>query len=612
MRQTAGRYKFGPFQLDPAEHRLLREGVEVGLQLKAFEILCLLVENAGRLIKKEEILSRVWPDTIVEENNLNKNVSLLRKALGESATGQSYIETVPRVGYRFVATVTTDDAPAPDTVASLSHNVSSTNGGPSLAANIESSVPREVTAPPVATKAARSLAIAALVLLFAAAYWYGWRNYSARRAPAERAMLAVLPFENLSGNPNEDYLSDGLTQEMIAQLGQVQPASLGVIAGTSTIGYKKTKEPAAQIGRELGAGYLLEGSVLRSGGRVRVTATLVQADQQTHLWAESYERPLTDVLTIQREIAEKIAHSLFIRLLPAYKTSAANAHLDPESYDKYLLGLHELGQGTRESLYKAIQYFQDGIARDPGSSRLYAAMAEAYVSLPPYYSSPGDAMPKAKQAALKAVELDPKYADPHVVLGQVHLYYELDWPAAEAEFRRALEINPSLPDAQLGYADYLATLGRFDEAIARIQQAYLVDPLAVGSRSEALWAYYFSGRAEETAEQARKIIEIAPQSGLAYAMLALAEAQMGKNEEAQQAAENAVRMSESLSVRATAISAMARAGQQKRAKQALHDVIEAAKSRYVCHVLLAGALTDLGEPDKALDSLETAYRERST
>ncbi|HET6935495.1 MAG TPA: tetratricopeptide repeat protein, partial [Candidatus Angelobacter sp.] len=410
----------------------------------------------------------------------------------------------------------------------------------------------------------------------------------------------------------EDYLSDGLTQEMIAQLGQAQPASLGVIAGTSTIRYKKTSEPAAQIGRELGAGYLLEGSVLRSGGRVRVTATLVQADQQTHLWAESYERPLTDVLTIQREISEKIAHSLFIRLLPVYKTSAANAHLDPESYDKYLLGLHEQGQGTRESLYKAIQYFQDGIARDPGSSRLYAAMAETYVSLPPYYSSPDDAMPKAKQAALKAVELDPKYADPHVVLGQVHLYYELDWPAAEAEFRRALEINPSLPDAQLGYADYLATLGRFDEAIARIQQAYRVDPLAVGSRSEALWAYYFSGRAEETAEQARKIIEIAPQSGLAYAMLALAEAQMGKNEEAQQAAENAVRMSESLSVRATAISAMARAGQQKRARQVLHDVIEAAKSRYVCHVLLAGALADLGEPDKALDSLETAYRERST
>src|SRR6478672_3147474 len=317
MPQTTGRYKFGPFHLDPAEHRLLREGVEVGLQLKAFEILCLLVENAGRLIKKEEILSRVWPDTIVEENNLNKNVSLLRKALGESATGQSYIETVPRVGYRFVATVTIDDVPAPATSASLSHNVASTNGGPSLPANIESSVQREVTGPPVATrisfstKAARSLTIAALVLFFAAAGWYGWRNYAARRAPAERAMLAVLPFENLSGNPNEDYLSDGLTQEMIAQLGQVQPASLGVIAGTSTIGYKKTKEPAAQIGRELGAGYLLEGSVLRSGGRVRVTATLVQADQQTHLWAESYERPLTDVLTIQREIAEKIAHSLF-------------------------------------------------------------------------------------------------------------------------------------------------------------------------------------------------------------------------------------------------------------------------------------------------------------
>ena len=454
---------------------------------------------------------------------------------------------------------------------------------------------------------------AVMVVLAAGVYWFMGRSHPVERAASERAMLAVLPFENLSGDANEDYLADGLTEEMIAQLGQVQPASLGVIAGTSTIRFKHTREPAAQIGKELGVGYLLEGSVRRGAGRVRVTATLVQADQQTHLWAESYERPLTDILSIQREIAEKIAHSLFIRLLPADR-GTVDAHLDPESYDKYLLGLHELGQGTRESGLKAVQYFKEGIARDPRSARFYSALAGSYLSLQPYYMDPNEAMPLAKKAALEAVKLDANYADPRVTLAEVHLYYEWDWPAAETEFKRALEINPSLPDALLGYAEYLATLGRFDESISRIQQAYLVDPLAVGSRSEALWSYYFSGRMEDTAEQAQKIIEIEPQAGLPYAMLALAQAEMGKPEDAARSAENAVRGSSSPSVIATAASAMAHAGQRARARQLLNLALDRAKGEggYVCRFIVAGTYVDLGEREKAFESLEKGYRERST
>lgn len=454
----------------------------------------------------------------------------------------------------------------------------------------------------------------ALVLLLSiiAAYWVGSRNQAATHASSDRAMLAVLPFENLGGAADEDYLADGLTEEMIGQLGQVQPASLGVIARTSVVRYKGTKESAAQIGRELGVGYLLEGSVRRGGGRVRVTATLVRADQQTNLWADSYERPLTDVLSIEREIAEKIAQSLFLRLLPVARASAANSGLDPESHDKYLLGLHELGQGTRDSGHRAIEYFQAGIARDPKSPGLYAALAQAYVALHTYYSSPTEVMPQAKRAALKALEFDPNFAAAHVTLGDVHLFFDLDWTAAEAEYRRALEINPSLPDAQLGYADYLATLGRFDEAISRVQKAYLVDPLAVESRNEALWTYYFSGRMEDTVQQARQAIELEPQAGLPYAMLALAYAETGRRDEGLQAADKAARLADSPSVMATAASALARLGQRARATQLVNQALESAKGRYICRFLVAGVYADLGDLQKALDSLERGYAERST
>jgi len=426
-------------------------------------------------------------------------------------------------------------------------------------------------------------------------------------------MLAVLPFVNLSGDAHEDYFADGLTEEMIAQLGQLQPARLGVIARTSTVRYKDTKETAAQIARELGVGYLLEGSVRRSGERVRVTAQLIQATQQTHLWAETYERPLTDVLNIQREIAEKITHSLSIQLLPAeLGSAAATSPVNLESYDKYLLGLHELGEDTRESVNKAIQYFQEGIVKDPKDARLYSALAQAYDAATTYYSSPAEVMPRAKEAALRAVQLDPNLASGHVKLGYVHLFFDWDWPGAEAEFRRALEINPSLPEAQLGYADYLGTLGRFDEALSRVQQAYLYDPLAVESRKEALWIYYFSGRVSETIEQCRKTIEMEPDAGLPYAMLALAYSQMGQRDQTLRAAENAIRLADSPSILTTTAAALARVGRSGEANQVLSKALDQAKERYVCRFLVADAYIELGETEKALASLEQGFLQRST
>jgi len=573
---------------------LLRDGQPVTLPPKDLETLLALVEKAGHIVEKEELLEKVWPGVFIEEGNLSRHIFNLRQVLGDSPDGRKYIETVPRRGYRFVASVRKDgETTASDPATSPASG-------------------RSQTARPVGLRRTLRLVPLGVLTALAVTAMLGSRRFWSQKPAPQRAMLAVLPFANLSGDAREDYFADGLTEEMIAQLGQLQPAKLGVIARTSIVRYKGTKETVAQIGQELGVGYLLEGSVRRGGDRVRITAQLIHTGEQTHLWAETYERPLTDFLTIQREIAEKITHSLSIQLLPVETGSAATAPVNLESYDKYLLGLHELGQGTRESVNKAIQYLQEGIAKDAKDARLHSALAEAYAASTTYYRSPAEVMPRAKEAALRAVELDPNLASGHVRLGYVRLFFDWDWPAAEREYRRALDINPSLPEAQLGYANYLGTLGRFEEALSHVQQAYLYDPLALESRNEALWIYYFSGRMPETIEQCRKTIELAPAAPTAYAVLSMAYAQLGQHAETLRAAEDTARISNSPSATATAGWALAHIGERDKAKQLLAKALAQAKEHYICRFIVADAYTELGENEKAIESMQQAFLQRST
>jgi TolB-like protein/DNA-binding winged helix-turn-helix (wHTH) protein/Tfp pilus assembly protein PilF len=589
-------YEFDSYRLDAVERVLLRDGQPVTLPPKDIETLLVLVEKAGHIVEKEELLEKVWPGVFVEEGNLARHIFNLRQVLGDSPDGRKYIDTIPKRGYRFVALVQEGEPSAPPPADSRTSTQAATT----------------VPAPLGQKRRIWVWPLALLVALVLTGYLVSRHFWSPQNSSPQRAMLAVLPFVNLSGDAHEDYFADGLTEEMIAQLGQIQPTQLGVIARTSTVRYKDTKETAAQIARELGVGYLLEGSVRRGGDRVRVTAQLIQAAEQTHLWAETYERPLTDVLSIQREIAEKITHSLSIQLLPVETHPSASSRVNLESHDKYLLGLHELGQGTRDSEARAIQYFQEALAKDPKDARIYVALAEAYNATTTYYRSPAEVMPRAREAALRAVELDPNLASAHVQLGYVRLFFDWDWPAAEREYRRALEINPSLPEAQLGYANYLATLGHFDEAISRVQQAYLVDPLALESRNDALWIYLFSGRMPEMVEQCQKTIELEPDAGLPHAMLALAHAQMGQRAETLRAADDAIRLANSPSVMTTTAAALARVGQRHQAKQLLSKALEQAKERYVCRFLVADAYVELGDTEKALESLEQGFLQRST
>jgi len=583
------RVRFGVFEADFRSGELRKSGVKVKLHAQPLAVLKILLERAGEIVTREELQQKLWGNNtfVYFEHGLNKTINKLRDALSDKADTPRYIETLPRRGYRFIAPVTT---PTPEA---------------------EPSPGRE---PKWKSHLVRWAGLAVVVLLASGIYWFGFRNRAQRAAAVPtKAMLAVLPFENLSGDGSEDYFADGLTEEMIAQLGQLQPTNLGVIARTSAMRYKHTKESIAQIGHELGVNYLLEGSVRLVGQRVRITAQLIQAGDQTHLWAESYETPLTDILKVQREIAERITGSLRLELLPTQKNVVTTAHFDPEAYRKYLLGLNEARKGTREGFEKALQDFQGAIAIDPQNARPYAALAETYSGAVPYYMAPQDAREPIRQAIQKALELDPNSASAHATMGDVALLFDWNWPNAKAEYDRALELNPNLPDAHLAYEIYLATLGRHDEAIAHARQAFLTDPLAVETRTWTLWVNYFSGHLQETVDEAKRTLEIEPQAALPYALLAVASADLGRKDEAVQAAQNALRLGgDSGSVIATAASALARAGEKARARQALNQALELEKTRYVCNFLIAGVYAGLGETDHAYDSLEKAFRQRST
>ena len=573
-----------------------RGDARLPLPPKDIEVLIVLVERAGHIVEKEELLEKVWPGVFVEEGNLSRRIFNLRQVLGDGTHGQKYIETIPRRGYRFVAELREDEDLAP------------LEASPGAAAP----APEQKQAAP-GLKRTRAFWSLGLTILLVVIGGLALRRFSvAGHTSSQKVMLAVLPFANMSGEANNEYFADGFTEEMITQLGQLQPARLGVIARTSAMHYKSTRLSAAQISQELGVNYLLEGSVRQAGDRVRITAQLIQASDQTHLWAESYDAPLTDVLHLQQEIASRITNSLRLELLTAQASVPSGNAVNPEAYRKYLLGLNEARQGTREGGEKAIEYFQGAIALEPNNARFHAGLAQAYSDSVPYYSPPIVTIPLAKEAANKALELDPRLAGAHATLGDAYLLFDWDWKAAEAEYRRALEINPSSPEAHLGYANYLSTLGRHDEAVAQVQQIYLVDPLAVDSRTEALWIYFFSGRMEETVAQARKTIELEPGAGYPHALLALAYSQMGRGPESVEAAEKSAQVSDSPSVLVVAVSALVRVGERDKAEKLLDRAVELAKSKYVCRFLLAAAYIDLNKKEKALESLARGVREKST
>jgi TolB-like protein/Tfp pilus assembly protein PilF len=439
----------------------------------------------------------------------------------------------------------------------------------------------------------------------------GWRERFVKRAgPNHIESLAVLPLENLSGDPQQDYFADGMTEAVITEVAQI--SELKVTSRTSVMQYKHTKKSLREIAKELGVDALLEGAVQRSGGRVAITAQLIQGSTDRHLWAKSYEREMSDVLALEREVAQNVAEEVGVKLGSSQQAYVAAARtVNPESHEDYLLGLHYLRSGTREGTQKAVEYFQEAVAKDPKDARSYARLAEAYRGLSSLYMAPLEAMPKAKAAAVRALELDETLAESHASLGVAKLFHDWDWPGAEKEFRRALELNPSLVEAHLGEATYLASLGRFDDALAEDKLALSLDPASTRARVASLTHSYLARRFDRTIEECRKTIELAPNVGTPHATLGMVLSYEDRSAEAIVEAQNGARLSGSPSHLAMLGYVYARAKNRTEARKVIELLAEESKKRYVCSFDVAGIYVGLGEPDQGMQWLEKAYNERS-
>jgi TolB-like protein len=370
----------------------------------------------------------------------------------------------------------------------------------------------------------RWAAALALTGVVAVSAFFTWRHFRHGPPSAQgKVMLAVLPFQNLTGDPGEDYVSDGFTEEMIHQLGRLNRAQLGVIARTSVMTYKGSHKPVDRIARELRVNFVLEGSVRKTADGLRISTELIRAQDQTQLWAHEYDRPLGDLVALQGEVAQSVAEEIQIQLTPRARAHLASARpVSSDAYRYYLQGRFFWNMRSGENLIRAVLAFQQAIRQDPGYAPAYAGLADAQNMLIFYgYSPDSEAIPKAKAAALKAVELDPSLAEAHASLGYVYFMWEWNWAAAEQEFQRAIELDNSYASAHHWYALYLAALGRRDESLSQIEEARELDPLSLIVSTASAYISYFARRNDVAATQCEEVLQRDPNFMVAHAVLGL-------------------------------------------------------------------------------------------
>ncbi len=495
----------GDFELDRAAYQLRRGGRPLKLERIPLEILLLLAERAGQLVSREEITARVWgedPELDVD-NSINGAIRKIRQVLKDDPERPLFIQTVTGRGYRFVAPPEPPggrDLPDPPVLAATA---------PAAERDVTAAAPAPAARPRSRTWLALA-AVLALLLIGAVAVW----SRAGGRDERGRVMLAVLPFRNLTGDPAQEYLSDGLTEEMIAQLGSRDPTRLGVISRASVMQYRNTGESPRQIGETLGAHYVLLGSLRRQADIVRVTARLVRAKDQTQIWAHQYDRQMSGLLTLQGEIAEEIADaiesSVGIRSRPSNAGPVAVAP-GVEAYDLFLRGEYLLGKRNAADIEAAIGYFEQATGREPRFARAWAALADAEVLLATYSVQPADTLvARARAAALRALEIDPSLAAAHAALALIVQNHDWDWLTAGREFRQAIALDPNYATAHHWYAEHLMWQGRFDEALRESERARELDPLSLIIAADNAAILYFAGKYERAIEQFRSVHAVNP------------------------------------------------------------------------------------------------------
>jgi len=428
-------------------------------------------------------------------------------------------------------------------------------------------------------------------------------------------MLAVLPFENLTGDPAQEYFSDGLTEEMISRLGNLDPQRLGVIARTSVARFKRTREPLDRLARELGVQYVLEGSVRRSGDRVRIAAQLIQVSDQTHLWARQYDRELRSLLAVQEEIAQAVAREIQISLADRRDGSVPDSELSSasyEAYDLYLKGRYFWNKRTPEGFRQAAEHFQRAVEKDPAYARAYAGLADSYALMSSYSMGPAtELIPRARSAALRALELDDHLAEAHTSLALIHENFDWDWQSAEKEFRRAIQLDPNYATAHQWYAEFLAFQGRFDEALAESERAGQLDPLSLIIAVDRGAILYWARRYDRAIEQLRSVLAIDPNFPRARIIIAPYLAK-GMFKEALAEADRWREQDDSPWPWLAYVEIYGRWGRLAEARKAFERFKhENRGSRIQSAPAMSAAYVSLGDKEKALDWLEQAYREHS-
>ncbi len=589
-------YDFGPFQLDAAKRLLLRDRKPLPLPPKVIETLLVLVENHGQLVEKDELMKAVWPDTFVEEANLAVNISLLRKTLGGEENPPHYIETVPKRGYRFVAPVREHVAP---------------QGASMAAPGWEEPAGRQHS-----WAAVLGLTLLAVVALGALLVGLGVLRKPAQPSAAGSSQpihsVAVLPLQNLSGDPGEEYFADGLTEALVNNLAQV--SALRVISRTSVMRYKGTQKPLPEIARELHVDAIVEGSVVRSGGRVRITAQLIEAATDTHLWARTYESDAGDLLAIQSRLAQAIVEQVRVTLTPEEKVRLATLHaVSPEAHEAYLKGRYFWNQRTPAALLKSMDLFQEAIRSDPGYAKAYAAVASAYVTLLTSDQFPPREMAaKATAAAEKALTLDETLPEPHADLAILKAL-DSDWKASDAESQRALELDPSYALAHYWYALMLSARGRYEEAYSEVLKAHELDPLSSIESTGVGFVLYWWRKYDPCIEQVGKVLELDPH--FFFGRLARGECfeQKKSYQEAIADYQEALRVSPRNSGAIARLGhVFALTGRRKEALALLNELGQIPKSKRSSPWQEALIHIGLGDQERALDLLEKNYEQRGS
>jgi TolB-like protein/DNA-binding winged helix-turn-helix (wHTH) protein/Flp pilus assembly protein TadD len=602
------RLRFGVFELDLRAGELRKHGLRVRLQEQPFQILAMLLEHADEVVTREELQKKLWPeDTFVDfDHGLNKAISKIREALGDSAESPRFVETVARRGYRFLAEVKPADATAvrsPELATQFD-----LEPGSSDRANLvgKSGKPKELR-PSLAWK------IPAFVLLLLTVPLAAWKLHSWNRPSPVIRSLAVLPLESLSNDPSQDYFADGMTDELIADLGQI--SALRVISRTSVMAYKHARKPLPQIARELSVDAVVEGTVLRSGDQVRITAQLIEASSDKHLWSQSYEGELRDTLALQNQVARAIADQIRISLNPQEQAALKTVKVvNPNAYESYLKGRYFWNKRTADGLKVALAYFNQAIEEDPKYAQAYSGLADTYALLGDWQyavMTPKEALPKAKAAAIKALELDSALGEAHNSLAFCLDGFDWDFDAAGGEFRRAIELSPGYATAHHWYSWHLALVGNYDEAVVEMRKAESLDPLSLIINADLAELLVLAHSYDESIRQSRKTIEMDPNFALAHNQLGQAYLQKQMLDDAVAELEKAAQLSGgSPTIIANLARAYAQSGKRNGAVKLLGDLKKRSSPGYSRASEIAVIYVSLGDSGQAMSWLERSYEER--